>query len=148
MTWTNSAETSMSNLLFLLSSFFIGLFGIALCGLARWLFMNSPADWLSFDYSTTGWCVRFASAIVGICAFGFALLARKHLGKHFLRRWLYRTDIALALIAIAFEIAIPAILLIIIIGLIGDSFSGSIGSDSIGCLVGGLSAFDFFDFDD
>lgn len=142
------ATCSTTNLWFLLASFVIGVLSIALCGVARWMFMNSPADWLTIDYSLTGWVIRIVSAVFGIGALALALLARRGLGKRVLRRLLYRTDVAIALIAIAFEIAIPAILLIIIIGLIGDSFSGSTGSDSIGCLAGGLSAFDFFDFDD
>lgn len=139
---------STSNLWFLLMSFVIGVLAIALCGLARWMFMNTPADWLTIDYSLTGWVIRIVSAIFGIGALALALLARPGLGNRFVRRLLYRTDISIALIAIAFEIAIPAILLVIIIGLIGDRFSGSTVSDSIGCLAGGLSAFDFFDFDD
>ena len=52
------------------------------------------------------------------------------------------------MIAIAFETAIPVILLVLIIGLIEDSVSRSVESQSIGCLGGGLDFFDFFDADD
>ncbi len=77
-----------------------------------------------------------------------AILARKGIQKRIVRRFVYRADVSLALIAVAFEIAVSAILLVLIIGFIGDAVSRSIESHSIGCLGGGLHFFDFFDTDD
>jgi hypothetical protein len=110
--------------------------------------MNTPADWLTFDYTGAGWVLRLFSVIVGIGALVLALLARRGICKRIVRRFVYRTDVTIALIGIAFEIAIPAILLILIIRLVGDAVSRSVDSHSIGCLGGGLDFFDFFDSDD
>ncbi len=92
--------------------------------------------------------IRLFSFIVGIGALVLALLARRGIHKRIIRRFVYRTDVTIALIGIAFEIAIPAILLILIIHLVGDAVSRSFDSHSIGCLGGGLDFFDFFDSDD
>jgi hypothetical protein len=110
--------------------------------------MNTPADWLTFDYTGAGWVLRLFSAIAGIGALVLALFARRGIYKRIVRRFVYRTDVTIALIGIAFEIAIPAILLILIIRLVGDAVSRSVDSHSIGCLGGGLDFFDFFDSDD
>jgi predicted MFS family arabinose efflux permease len=110
--------------------------------------MNTPADWLTIDYTTTGWVLRLFSVIVAIGALILALFARKRIQKRILRRVVYRTDVTIALIAVAFEIAIPVILLVLIMGLIGGAVSRSVDSHAIGCLGGGLDFFDFFDWDD
>ena len=110
--------------------------------------MNTPADWLTFDYTGAGWVLRLFSVIVGIGALVLALLARRGIHKRIVRRFVCRTDVTIALIGIAFEIAIPAILFILIIHLVGDAVSRSVDSHSIGCLGGGLDFFDFFDSDD
>ena len=86
--------------------------------------------------------------IVGIGALILALLARRSIQKRIVRRFVYRADVTIALVAIAFEIAIPAILLVLIIGLVGDAVSRSVESHSSGCLGCGLDFFDFFDPDD
>ncbi len=67
------------------------------------------ADWLTFDYTGAGWVVRF------LChrrngRTGLALLARRGIHKRIVRRFVYRTDVTIALVGIAFEIAIPAII--------------------------------------
>ena len=110
--------------------------------------MYTPADWLTVDYTVTGWVLRLFSGVVGISALVLALFARRGIQKRIVRRFVYRTDVTIALIAIAFEIAIPVILLVLIIGLIEDSVSRSVESQSIGCLGGGLDFFDFFDADE
>lgn len=119
-----------------------------MCILARTFLMKSPADWLTFDYRGAGWGLRLFSVIVGIGALVLALLARGGIHKRTVRRFVYRTDVTVSLIGIAFEIAIPAILIILIIYLVGDAVSKSVDSHSIGCLGGGLDFFDFFDSDD
>jgi hypothetical protein len=110
--------------------------------------MNTPADWLTIDYTTTGWMLRFFSVIVGVGALIVALLARRGIQKRFVRRLVYRTDVTIATVAVAIEIAIPAIWLVLIIAFIGDAVSRSVESHSIGCLGGGLDFFDVFDSDD
>jgi uncharacterized membrane protein YdbT with pleckstrin-like domain len=110
--------------------------------------MKTPADWLTIDYTIIGWVLRLFSAIVGIGALILALLARRGIQKRIVRRFVYRTDVTIALIAVALEIAIPAILFVLIIGLIGDAVSRSVESHSIGRLGCGLDFFDFFDSDD
>jgi hypothetical protein len=116
--------------------------------MARTFFMNTQADWLTIDYTTTGWVLRLFSVMVGIGALILALLARRGIQKRIVLRFVYRTDVTIALIAVAFEIAIPVVLLVLIIGLIGGAASRSVESHSIGCLGGGLDFFDFFDSDD
>ena len=139
---------STINVLFLASSFVVGSFAVATCLLARTFFMYTPADWLTVDYTVTGWVLRLFSGVVGISALVLALFARRGIQKRIVRRFVYRTDVTIALIAIAFETAIPVILLVLIIGLIEDSVSRSVESQSIGCLGGGLDFFDFFDADE
>lgn len=110
--------------------------------------MNTPANWLTIDYTIAGWVLRSFSAMVGLGALILALFARHGIQKQIVGRFVYRTDVTIALIAIAFEIAIPAILLVLIVGFIGDAVSRSVESQSIGCLGGSLDFFDFFDWDD
>jgi hypothetical protein len=49
--------------------------------------MNTPADWLSFDYTGAGWVIRLFSVIVGIGALVLALLARRGIHKRIIRRF-------------------------------------------------------------
>lgn len=95
-----------------------------------------------------GWVLRVFSVVVGTGALTLALICRRGIGKRTVRGFVYRTDVTLALIGIAFEIAIPTILLVVVIGLIGDAVSRSAESNSVGCLVGSLDFFDFLDSDD
>ncbi len=144
----NETTRSATNIVFLATSFVLGAFAVAICVVARNFFMNSPANWFTFDYSVTGWVLRLLSVVAGVGALLVALLARRGSHKRVVQRFVYRTDVALALIGIAFEIAIPTILFLLIIGFIGDAVSRSVESHSLGCLGGGFDFFDFSDSDD
>ncbi len=111
-------------------------------------FMNSPAEWLAFDYTMLGWILRIIATLIGCCSLVLALLARKGAQKRALRKFFYRTDVALALFAIAYEVAIPLILFILAVELAASAFFKTVEFPSLGCFGGGLDFFDLFDSED
>ena len=136
------------NLLLLTSSLVLGIGAVAICGLTRMFLMNSSAEWLAFDYTTLGWILRIIAALIGCCSLVLALLARKGAQKRAVRKFYYRTDVALALFAIAYEVAIPLILFIVVVELASNAFLKSVEAPSLGCFAGGLDFFDLFDSGD
>ena len=80
---------------------------------------------------------------MGIAALLIALVSRVRARNGAVRKLLYRVDVAVAIIAIVFEIAIPVILLFLILTVPFVAYSNSVGSDGEGCLA---MAFDLFDF--
>ncbi len=143
-----NTRRSTASLLLLAASLMLGMLAVAACVLARTFLMNTPADWLTIDYTLAGWALRLGAEAVGMMALMLALLGRRGIQKRRLRTFVYRADVTLALTAIAFEIAVPAILLILIIGLFGDAMSRSVAAHSPGCLGSSLDFFDFFDAED
>lgn len=136
------------NLLLLTSSLVLGIGAVAICALTRIFIMNSPAEWFTFDYTILGWILRTIAAFIGCCPLVLALLARKGAQKRVLRKFFYRTDVVLALFAIAYEAAIPLILFIIVVELASSAFFKTVEFPSLGCFGGGLDFFDLFDSDD
>lgn len=110
--------------------------------------VNSPAEWLAFDYTMLGWILRIIAALIGCCSLVLALLARKGARKRAMRKFFYRTDVALSLFAIAYEVAIPLILFIFVVELAASAFLKSVESPALGCFGGSLDFFDLFDSED
>lgn len=85
---------------------------------------------------------------MGIASLLIALVSRIRARKGAVRKMLYRVDVAVAIIAIAFEIAIPVILLFLILTVPFIAYSNSGKSDGEGCLAMAFDLFDFHDGDD
>lgn len=136
------------NLLLLTSSLVLGIGAVAICWLTRMFLMKSPPDWLTIDYTVLGWILRIIAALIGGCSLVLALLARKGARTRAVRKFFYRTDVALSLFAIAYEVAIPLILFIIVVELAASAFLKSVESPALGCFGGSLDFFDLFDSDE
>jgi hypothetical protein len=136
---------SAGNFLLLFASLVIGLIAVAVCVLTRAFLMATPAEWFSMNYSWIGWAFRIGAGVLGIAGLLIAVVSRIRARKGAVRKLLYRVDVAVAIIAIAFGISIPVILLFLSLTVPFVAFSNSVEPDGEGCLA---MAFDLFDFND
>jgi len=116
-----------------------GLTGILLVAVARDFAMHREPTLLSMDYTTFGWVLRILAVLCGILALVGSLWARPVTRQHTIGKWWYRIVFTIACCAIAYEIAIPVVVGIVVVASAKFAFSG--GGE-------GGEGLDLFDFGD
>ena len=122
-----------------------GLVGILVVAIARDFAMHREPTLLSIDYTAIGWVLRVFAVLLGLAALVGSFWARPVTRQHHIGKWWFRIVFTIACCAIAYEIAIPVVIAILVAGGVAFALSGDGGGDDLGCALVGLDLFDFGD---